>query len=76
MEMKIDIKEIECYATEKRDFVKIQITSQLIMKLEDVKVAREISNTISVSKKDNPELLKLIFENSKVTRKTLPQSSE
>lgn len=76
MEMKIDIKEIECYATEKRDFVKIQITNQLIMKLGDVKVAREISNTISVSKKDNPELLKLIFENSKVTRKTIPQSSE
>jgi hypothetical protein len=76
MEMKIDIKEIECYATEKRDFVKIQITSQLIMKLGDVKVAREISNTISVSKKDNPELLKLFFENSKVSRKALPQNLE
>jgi hypothetical protein len=76
MEMKIDIKEIECYSTEKKDFVKIQISSQLIIKLGDVKVAREISNTISISKKDNPELLKLIFENSKVTRKTLPQSLE
>lgn len=71
MEMKIDIKEIECYATEKRDFIKIKITSQLIMKLEDLKVAREISNTISISEKDNPELLKLIFENSKVSRKNL-----
>ena len=71
MEMKIDIKEIECYATEKKDFVKIQITSQLIIKLGEVKVAREISNTISVSKKDNPDLLKLIFENSKVSRKNL-----
>jgi hypothetical protein len=76
MEMKIDIKEIECYATEKRDFVKIQITSQLIMKLGDVKVAREISNTVSVSKKDNPDLIKLIFENSKVSRKALPQNLE
>ena len=76
MEMKIDIKEIECYATEKRDFVKIQITSELIMKLGDVKVAREISNTISVSKKDNSDLLKLIFENSKVSRKALPQKLE
>ena len=71
MEMKIDIKEIECYATEKRDFIKIQITSQLIMKIEDLKVAREISNTISISEKDNPDLLKLIFENSKISRKKL-----
>ena len=71
MEMKIDIKEIECYATKKRDFIKIKITSQLIMKLEDLKVAREISNTILISEKDNPELLKLIFENSKVSRKNL-----
>ena len=69
--MKIDIKEIECYATEKRDFIKIQITRQLIMKIEDLKVAREISNTISISEKDNPDLLKLIFENSKISRKKL-----
>lgn len=71
MEMKINIKEIECYATEKKDFVKIQITSQLIIKLSDVKVAREISNTISISEKDNPDLLKLIFENSKISRKKI-----
>lgn len=30
---------------------------------------REISNTISISEKDNPDLLKLIFENSKISRK-------
>ena len=76
MEIKIEIRNVEYSTTEKKDFVKMQITSQLILKLGDVKVAREISNTVSIFKKDNPELLKLIFKNSKVSRKSLPQSSE
>jgi hypothetical protein len=76
MEMKIEIRNVEYSTTEKKDFVKLQITSQLILKLGDVKVAREISNTVSIFEKDNPELLKLIFKNSKVSRKSLPQRSE
>jgi hypothetical protein len=76
MEMKIDIRDVEYSTTEKKDFVKMQITSQLILKIGDVKVAREISNTVSIFKKDNPELLKLIFDNSKISRKQLPKSSE
>ena len=74
MEMKIDIRDVEYSTTEKKDFVKMQITSQLILKIGDVKVAREISNTVSIFKKDNPELLKLIFDNSKISRKQLRQS--
>ena len=73
MEIKIEIRNVEYSTTEKKDFVKMQITSQLILKLGDVKVAREISNTVSIFEKDNPELLKLIFKNSKVSRKSLPQ---
>ena len=76
MEIKIEIRNVEYSTTEKKDFVKMQITSQLILKLGDVKVAREISNTVSIFEKDNPELLKLIFKNSKVSRKSLPQRSE
>jgi hypothetical protein len=75
MEMKIDIMNVEYSTTEKKDFVKMQITSQLILKFGDVKVAREISNTISIFEKDNRELLKLIFENSKASRKSLPKKS-
>jgi hypothetical protein len=75
MEMKIEIRNVEYSTTEKKDFVKLQITSQLILKLGDVKVAREIINTVSIFEKDNPELLKLIFKNSKVSRKSLPQRS-
>lgn len=76
MEMKIDIRDVEYSTTEKKDFVKMKITSQLILKIGDIKVAREISNTVSIFKKDNPELLKLIFDNSKISRKQLTQSSE
>ncbi len=76
MEMKIDIRDVEYSTTEKKDFVKMQITSQLILKIGVIKVAREISNTVSISKKDNPELLKLIFDNSNISRKQLTQSSE
>lgn len=76
MEMKIEIRNVEYSTTEKKDFVKLQITSQLILKLGDVKVAREISNTVSIFEKDNPELLKLIFKNSKASRKSLPQRAE
>jgi len=74
--MKIDIRDVEYSTTEKKDFVKMQITSQLILKIGVIKVAREISNTVSISKKDNPELLKLIFDNSNISRKQLTQSSE
>jgi hypothetical protein len=63
VEIKIEIFDAEYFTNSKKEHVKIQVKSNFILKIGDKQFAREISNTISIQEKDNPDLLNLLFEN-------------